>query len=310
MNYRHAFHAGNFADVFKHVLLSRILAYLSRKETPFRYIDTHAGVGRYDLSGEEAQRTQEWRGGVGRVLSADMPPHIRELLTPWLMAVGERDEEGMPLSYPGSPALAQYMLRSQDKMTFCELHPKDVATLGANMGRDRRMKILELDGYMALRAYVPPVERRGLVMVDPPFENVDEFDVLAQNFLEAWRKWPTGTYALWHPVKDSRLIDNFYFDLRKAGVETGVYALWHPVKDSRLIDNFYFDLRKAGVERLLRLELTIAAPTPDGRLVGTGLCVVNPPHVLAEEARILLPWLANRMALEADGKDARFMVKG
>lgn len=281
MNYRHAFHAGNFADVFKHVLLSRILAYLSRKETPFRYIDTHAGVGRYDLSGEEAQRTQEWRGGVGRVLSADMPPHIRELLTPWLMAIGERDEEGMPLSYPGSPALAQYMLRSQDKMTFCELHPKDVATLSANMGRDRRMKILELDGYMALRAYVPPVERRGLVMVDPPFENVDEFDVLAQNFLEAWRKWPTG-----------------------------VYALWHPVKDSRLIDNFYFDLRKAGVERLLRLELTIAAPTPDGRLVGTGLCVVNPPHVLAEEARILLPWLANRMALEADGKDARFMVKG
>lgn len=267
MNYRHAFHAGNFADVFKHALLTRILVYLTRKDAALRYLDTHAGVGRYDLAGDEASRTGEWREGIGRIIGADAPAPVADLLAPWLEAVGPCDAEGRPLSYPGSPALAQKLLRRQDRLTLCELHPQDHESLVANMGRDRRVKALRIDGYMALRAYVPPVERRGLVLVDPPFESVDEFDRLADATLAAWRKWPTG-----------------------------VYALWHPAKDADAVAGLHRRLKEAGVTRLLRLELRVARPALDGRLVSTGLAIINPPHVLAGEARVLLPWLAGRMS--------------
>ena len=273
MNYRHAFHAGNFADVFKHVLLTRLLVYLTQKDAALRYIDTHAGVGRYDLAGEAAQRTGEWRGGVARILEAPAPPEVAELLAPWLRVLGPADADGKPQSYPGSPAIAQALLRSQDRLTLCELHPADRAALARNMGRDRRVKALEIDGYMALRAYVPPVERRGLVLVDPPFEATDEFARLADAVLAAWRKWPTG-----------------------------VYALWHPIKDAGVVDDFYRRLEDAGVSRVLRLELAVAAPSAAGRLVGTGLALINPPHVLAAEARVLLPWLAARMTPAGAGQ--------
>ena len=266
MNYRHAFHAGNFADVFKHLLLARILAYMTLKDAPLRYVDTHAGIGRYDLAGEEAQRTLEWREGVGRIPLRDLPGPLAELVAPWFHALGERDAQGRPASYPGSPALAQALLRPQDKLILCELHPQDFRALRANMGRDGRVKCIEIDGYTGLRAFVPPPERRGLVVIDPPFEATDEFDRMAQAFLDAWRKWPTG-----------------------------VYALWHPVKDERAANAFYKNLRAAGVDKLLRLELRLAPPSAEGRLAGTGLAVVNPPHVLAQEARALLPWLASRM---------------
>jgi 23S rRNA (adenine2030-N6)-methyltransferase len=276
MNYRHAFHAGNFADAFKHLLLTRILVYLTRKDAPLRYLDTHAGIGRYDLAGEEAQRTQEWRGGIGAIPLRGLPGPLEELVAPWLAAVGERDAEGRPLSYPGSPALAQRLLRPQDKLILCELHPKDFQSLRANMGRDQRVKCIEIDGYTALKAYVPPPERRGLVVVDPPFESTDEFERMAQAVLDAYRKWPTG-----------------------------VYALWHPVKDERVAEAFYKSLRANGVTKLLRLELALAPTSAEGRLVGTGLAVINPPHVLAQEARILLPWLASRMG----GAQARTRIE-
>lgn len=267
MNYRHAFHAGNFADVFKHLLLARMLVYLARKDAPLRYLDTHAGVGRYDLAGDEASRTGEWRDGVARVVMADQPAAVRGLLAPWLAAVGPCDAEAKPAAYPGSPALAQKLLRPQDKLTLCELHPADRAALARAMGRDRRLKALEIDGYMALNAYVPPPERRGLVLVDPPFESTDEFARMADAFASAWRKWPTGVYALWYPVKDERVVDRFYAALRRAGATDG-----------------------------LRLELAVAAPQAEGRLVATGLAVINPPYVLGEEARALAPWLARVLA--------------
>lgn len=284
MNYRHAFHAGNFADVFKHAILARILDYMMRKDAPLRYLDTHAGIGRYDLSGDEASRTGEWRDGIARVAAAKRAPEIDALLAPWLAAVGPCDGEGKPAVYPGSPALAQAMLRPQDRLTLCELHPQDALTLRRAMvrqtGRDERLKVLELDGYMALNAYVPPVERRGLVLVDPPFEAVDEFDRLAKAFGAAFAKWPTGTYALWHPVKDGQVVDRFYRRLAEAG---------------------------AG--KLLRLELSVARPAPEGRLVSNGLAVVNPPFVLADEARLLLPWLAGVLA-QGPGAGCRVDLAG
>ncbi|MBX9759951.1 MAG: 23S rRNA (adenine(2030)-N(6))-methyltransferase RlmJ [Beijerinckiaceae bacterium] len=280
MNYRHAFHAGNFADVFKHAMLSRILAYLMRKDAPLRYLDTHAGVGRYDLGGDEASRTGEWRGGVARVVAAHKTDEIAALLAPWLAALGPCDEEGKPQVYPGSPALAQAMLRRQDKLTLCELHPADSETLRRAMGADLRVKALRIDGYMALNAYVPPVERRGLVLVDPPFESTDEFERLSRAFAGAYAKWPTG-----------------------------VYALWHPVKDGRVVDRFYRDLAGAGADKILRLELSVAAPQAEGRLVSNGLAVINPPFVLEQEARTLLPWLADCMA-QGPGANARVEPAG
>ena len=170
MNYRHAFHAGNFADVFKHAFLTRLFAYLVRKETALRFIDTHAGAGRYDLDSEAARRSPEWRDGVARLLKARPQGEVAQLLAPYLRAIGPFDEEhGRPLSYPGSPALAQALLRPQDRIALCEAHDEERERLVAALGRDRRLSIAGTDGYTALNAYVPPKERRGLVLIDPPY---------------------------------------------------------------------------------------------------------------------------------------------
>lgn len=270
MNYRHAFHAGNFADVFKHVLLTRILLYLIRKEQPLRYIDTHAGLGRYDLVSDEAQRTGEWRGGVGLIAPDGHPPQIAELIAPWLEAVGQRGEDGRPLSYPGSPAIAQHLLRPHDRLALAELHPRDFMRLRRNMARDERVRLAEMDGYQALNAWTPPVERRGLALIDPPFEDRNEFDAIERALGKALKKW-----------------------------RTGVYAIWYPIKDEARIDAFYDALPTLGADKTLRLELSIgraSGPQASG-LTATGLAVINPPYVLIEEARTLLPWMTERLGV-------------
>ena len=195
MNYRHGFHAGNFADVFKHAILARILVYLARKDAPFRFIDTHAGAGRYDLAGAEAKRSPEWREGVARLLKASPPEPVAALLEPYLRAIGPVDASGMPASYPGSPAIAQTLMRPQDRIALCEAHPEEREKLVAALGRDGRLSIVGTDGYVALNAYLPPKERRGLVLIDPPFEAADEGERVEQALARALRKWPTGIYA-------------------------------------------------------------------------------------------------------------------
>ena len=276
MNYRHAFHAGNFADVFKHVLLTRILLYLLRKETPIRFLDTHAGRGEYDLAGPLAERSQEWRGGIGRI-EAVPPAEIIALLEPYLAVVGERDAANRPMIYPGSPRIAQVLLRPQDRLLLDEHHPEEAAALRQAMGRDRRVKILDLDAYVALNAAVPPKERRGLVLIDPPYEAPGEFDRLDAALDKAIAKWPTGVYAVWYPIKEPGAVDAFAQGLAE---------------------------RSKG--RLLRLELFIdRGPKPGAHdslaLIGCGLLIVNPPHVLAAEAPVLLPYLSQRLSLEGRG---------
>ena len=255
MNYRHAYHAGNFADVFKHALLARMLLYLMRKEAALRFIDTHAGIGLYDLAGAEAGRTGEWRDGIARMAALRGHP----LLKPWLDAVGAADSEGCPVLYPGSPALAQSLLRPQDRMSLCEMHPDDAQMLALNMGRDKRVRIVAGDGYSGLNALLPPPERRGLVLIDPPFEATDEFARMEAALSKALGKWPTGVYALWYPVKGPQA--------RAFGEK----------------------LAAAGIKRLLRLELDVGAGTG---LSACGLVVVNPPYALEAEAREILPLLA------------------
>jgi len=276
MNYRHAFHAGNFADVFKHAVLGRILAYLRGKPAAFRVIDTHAGAGLYDLAGEEARRGGEWQDGIGRIMAARaeglLGAEVEKLLAPLLEVVDALNAPGRLAVYPGSPALVRAFLRPQDRLLACELEPGAAAALAANLRGDPRIKTLAIDGWTALGAYVPPKERRGLVLVDPPFERPDEFATLADGLGRACRKWPTGLYMLWYPVKDRTGPDR----LAKA-------------------------VRRLGIAKVLRAELLVAPPAAEGPLTGSGLILVNPPWTLEGELRALSPALARLLARDGRG---------
>ncbi|MGL4240854.1 MAG: 23S rRNA (adenine(2030)-N(6))-methyltransferase RlmJ, partial [Beijerinckiaceae bacterium] len=206
MNYRHAFHAGNFADVVKHALLARMLHHLAAKETAFRYLDTHAGVGLYNLTWDEAQRTREAEGGVKRYRANPPPGYLTELFAPYEKALAAAAASGKDF-YPGSPLVAAAVLRPQDKLSLAELHPEDVRTLRKRLGHDRRITIAEMDGWQALKAWTPPPERRGLVLVAPPFEEPDELGRMADALAAAHRRWATGVFAFWYPVKDWREIE-------------------------------------------------------------------------------------------------------
>ena len=275
MNYRHAFHAGGFADVVKHAVLCRVLAHLCEKPAAFRVIDTHAGAGVYDLTATEADKTGEWREGIGRLLSAQIGTDVRNLLAPYLDAIAVCNSSERLTKYPGSPMIARGMLRRQDRLIACELEPRAAAALARNLHGDARVKTIAIDGWTALSAYVPPKERRGLVLVDPPFEQPDEFAQLAQGFENAHRKWPTG-----------------------------IYLLWYPIKEPAEVLAFTRRLARSGISKILRVELDVGpgvAPADATKLQGTGLIVVNPPWTLQNDLSRLLPVLA--AVLGRDGKD-------
>jgi 23S rRNA (adenine2030-N6)-methyltransferase len=273
VNYRHAFHAGSFADVVKHAVLCRILNYLRTKEAPFRVIDTHAGAGLYDLTGDEASRGGEWYDGIARLVAAQLPEKAAALLAPYLDVIGALNERGRLKIYPGSPAIVRAWLRPQDRLIACELEPKAAIALSHNLRGDTRIKTLEIDGWMALSAYVPPPERRGLVLIDPPFEQDSDFAQLASGLSVAHRKWATGIYALWYPIKG------------------------RPEPDA-----LAKSLGRLGIRKILRAELTVAPLSDPSRLNGSGLIVVNPPWTLEAELSTLLPVLAG--VLGRDGKGA------
>jgi 23S rRNA (adenine2030-N6)-methyltransferase len=250
---------------------------LTRKETPFRFIDTHAGAGRYDLRGDEAKRSPEWRNGIARVLTSRPPPRVAELLRPYLQAVGPYDAEGRPISYPGSPAIAQTLLRGEDRIALSEANPDEREALIAALGRDGRLSIVGTDGYVALNAYLPPRERRGVVLIDPPFEAPDEAESIVRALERALRKWPTGTYVAWRPIRDARA-------------------------DARFLNS----TAALGAPNMLRLELDVGSGPAGAHgqepLARAGLLIVNPPHTLIEEARALAPWLAKILGRSGEGK--------
>ncbi len=263
MNYRHAFHAGSFADVVKHAALARILVHLLGKPAAFRVIDTHAGLGLYDLAGEEARRSGEWQAGIARLLAATIAPSVHTLLKPYLDVVSAFNPAGALTTYPGSPALARAFLRPQDRLIACELEPKAFAALAHNLARDRRIKTVAVDGWVALNAYVPPPERRGVVVIDPSFEDARDFDRLALGLEGAHRKWASGIYLIWYPVKGRQ----------------GPDALARRLK-------------RSGIARILRAELAVGATPAEGPLGGCGLIAINPPWTLAAELAAILPELA------------------
>jgi 23S rRNA (adenine2030-N6)-methyltransferase len=278
MNYRHAYHAGNFADVVKHAVLALVIEHAKLKPAPFRVLDTHAGLGRYDLEAAEAAKTGEWRDGIGRLLGpgADaIPPAIVALLEPYLSIVRTENPVGALRHYPGSPLIARRLMRPQDHLIATELHPADCARLAQRFGRDAQTKIVELDGWLAVKAFLPPKERRGIILIDPPFEARNELEQVRDALAHAVRRFQGGTYLLWYPIKDG-----------------GAIRAFHQA------------LNRMAIPKILSAEITLSEARGGTALWGCGMILVNPPWTLAPALEKLLPFLAERLATGPGGGHA------
>ena len=282
MNYRHLYHAGNFADVFKHVLLLQLVRAMQRKEKGFLYLDTHAGRGDYDLSAtttlpDGRERPPEWTAGIGRIWAEGNPP---SLLADYLAAVRACNarhgaSESALHYYPGSPWIAQTQLRMQDRAALCELREDDAEALAQDFCNHPNVSVQPMDGYTALRAMLPPREKRALVLIDPPFESPTEFADILSGLRGALRRFPSGVYALWYPLTDRARSDWFQQDLLALGLPPTLVA-----------------------------ELQIASDSSVVRMKGCGLLVLNPPWQIEAEVRAVLPALVERMKLD-DGASVR-----
>jgi 23S rRNA (adenine2030-N6)-methyltransferase len=267
--YRHLFHAGNFADVFKHALLARLLLALAGKDKPLCYVDTHAGLGVYDLAHEWAKKNAEFRGGIGRLWDRDDAP---ALLAPYLDAVRAENRGTRLRFYPGSPRIAQRLLRPTDRLVLSELNKADCTVLAERSAADRRVTVHLMDGYLSLKAHLPPKERRGLVLVDSSFDRAREFKRLADALADAHRRWATG-----------------------------VYAIWYPLMEPLAMRAFERDVLATGIRKVLQTELAVH---PDGwaaGMRGCGMLIVNPPFGFEAQARTILDWLWRALAVDGAG---------
>lgn len=262
MNYRHIYHAGNFADCLKHTVFSRIITYLQRKDKAFRIIDTHAGPGIYDLSSEEAQKTGEWQDGIGRLLKAEWSKKAEELLEPYFSAVRAYNSDDQLQFYPGSPMLARNLMRKQDRLTLNELHPEDFKALSKHFAGDIQVKTQEISGWSGLKSNLPPKEKRGVLLVDPAFEEKGDFFRMVRGAGDALERFSTGTMCFWYPIKHGLEMKEFNHDMTNVvgHPNTIVTELW--VKDGQKSLN------------------------------GSGMVIVNPPFTLVNELRIILPEMA------------------
>lgn len=266
MNYRHAYHAGNFADVLKHTVLLALIEAMQTKPTPFCYIDTHAGSGSYALDGFEAKKTGEHKDGIGRLHPAEkMPP----LLQRWRDSIltGEGNELGLK-RYPGSPLQVARLLRPGDSAQLCELHSEEAAKLRTVLHRDPRMHVHQRDGYEALKALLPPKEKRGLVLIDPPYEAQDaEYKLIDQALKSALQRWPSGVYAVWYPIK-----------LRSQ------------------VQPFLRGLQRSGAKRVLRAEILLHPDDSPLRLNGAGMVILNAPWNFDDTLRETLRAMASLLS--------------
>ena len=264
VNYRHAFHAGNFADCMKHAALVWLLHALQRKPAPLFVLDTHAGVGRYDLDDGPAARTGEWQDGVARLLD-DTPS-----------ALGDHVDLVRSLGlYPGSPAIARALLRPGDRLACCELHPEDAASLRRHFSGDRQVAVHHRDAWEALGALLPPKQRRGLVLIDPPFEDPQEFAILARGLATGWQRF-----------------------------RAGVFAAWYPIKQRAPVRQFLTDLSQTGIRDIVTAELCLREPVDPTRLNGCGMVVVNPPYRFEHEVPAMLAALLARLGDREPGEVA------
>jgi len=272
MNYRHAYHAGNHGDVLKHVVLTRLLAHLTQKDRPFRVIDAYAGTGLYQLDGVEAGKTGEWEGGIGK-LAEPFTPEIEALLAPYRQIIVALNSNGGMRFYPGSPEIAARMMRPGDRLIANELHPDDHALLASRYRRDRRVTVMKLDAKACVKGNLPPTERRGLILIDPPYEQPGEAEKAVGMLAEGLKRFANGVFVLWYPVK-AKGDEDFLAEATKALAIPGT----------------------------LKAELRIREAFREGGLAGSGLIIVNTPWKLDEELGLILPALAKRLGIGEWGR--------
>lgn len=269
MNYRHSYHAGNFSDVFKHIVQIGLLQSLHKKETPFCYLETHAGAGFYDLLTDINTKNHEFIDGIAKIFNQANAP---ELVQQYVSYINKVNSEPKLQHYPGSPFYAQQLLRPQDRMILSELHPEEFNALKNRFHRDKQIAIHHQDGYQSLNAFLPPKERRGLVLIDPPFEKPDEFDFLPTVLTQALKLW-----------------------------ETGIYAIWYPIKNRSVINRFYRALKTKVTRPALIVELCIYPDDIPLQLNGCGMIIVNPPWQLEQTLENTFPWVWNKLSKNQAG---------
>jgi 23S rRNA (adenine2030-N6)-methyltransferase len=273
LSYRHAFHAGNFADVHKHAVLTLLLQSLLRKDSPFCYMDMHAGAGRYDLGSAESRKNAEHLRGIARLWQRDdIPAALRPYLDA-VRSVNPSQDTAVPRSYPGSPRIARHFLRPQDRMVLSELHPSDIQHLSQEFFQDRQVAVYHLDAYQGIKALLPPKERRGLVLMDPAFERREELTRMISGLEAAVARWAHG-----------------------------LFALWFPITNRATLADFYRRLEKTGIRKILVSELCVRPPLTARQLNGSAMAIVNPPWRLDSELEEMLPWLCLALTDEGAGR--------
>lgn len=273
MNYRHAYHAGNHADVLKHVVLCRVLDYLKRKDKLFHVLDAHAGIGVYALDGKEALKTREFDGGIGKMKRA-FAPEVEELLKPYREVLTALNPGSKTVKiYPGSPEIAVRLCRAGDLMTFNELHPKDFEVLSKRYETEPRARITNMDAAILIKASLPPPLRRGLILIDPPFEVKTEREAVLSALQHGYKRFSTG-----------------------------IFMIWYPVKAEEFSERLLADIQRLGMPATLKIEMRVRESFDAGGLAGSGVIVINPPFVLADEMRIVMPPLAKRLGLGKWGR--------
>jgi len=278
LSYRHAFHAGNFADVLKHSALTLVLEYMTRKEKGFSYIDSHSGAGMYQLSDEYAQKTGEYKDGIEKIINAD---DIPEALMPYIDLVNELNNEDEELTlYPGSPGVAKQFMRRQDSANLFELHSTDIQHLSEYCQRWRKSHVHQSDGYQGVLGLVPPPSRRGVVLIDPPYELKEDYPKAVKTIIKAYKKFSSGTYILWYPVVKRELVDKM---------------------QSQFI--------ASDVKNLLQVEYCQSADTEEYGMTGTGLFIVNPPWQLAQQMSEILPYLKEKLGSEQSHFSAKQLIE-
>lgn len=269
MNYRHSYHAGNFADVFKHLILISLVQSLLRKETPFCYLETHAGTGCYDLLSETTQKSKEYENGIKKLMTAT---NSSPLIQDYLSCVMKLNNETVLRYYPGSPFFTRQFMRSQDRMILSELHPDDVQLLKKFFKNDKQIAIHHQDGYQSLKAFLPPKEKRGLVFIDPPYEKNNELLSLPVLLKQTLKRW-----------------------------ETGIYALWYPIKSEQQNKLFHRELKKHIVQPFLTAEMCIFAADIPAQLNGCGMIIINPPWQIDQQLENLIPLLWKILSVNEQG---------
>ncbi|RYV03225.1 23S rRNA (adenine(2030)-N(6))-methyltransferase RlmJ [Shewanella sp. OPT22] len=261
LSYRHSFHAGNFADVLKHIVQIEILEHLRKKDKAFDYIDTHSGAGLYHLHSENMQKLQEYTNGIAK-LDAEQFPEVKS----YFEAINSFNQTDELEFYPGSPAIAKYFLRPQDKGWLFELHPQDFEHLSNNINRNRKVKITKSDGLKGMLGLVPTASRRALILIDPSYEIKTEYQLVVESVIKAYKKFSTATYAIWYPVVDRKNVDL----MEKA-------------------------LKESGIKNIQRYELALAEDSSGRGMTSSGMFVINPPWTLQSKMADLLPKLSKSL---------------